>query len=476
MKSLHCSSTLFLAKKICKQCKETPKENMKAAKNDCENNKDYQDSSYLSKDFDRTRFNSSAEALGFLSTKPVGERDAVSSYAQNKAKHMKAGLNEELANVMEISNEELNESSLNDCTNCKDSERLIVLIKEKLEIPSPRDQIKILKLTPESWSIKKTIQEFGVTEYKVKCVRELKKERGILAEPNQKVGKALSGDVSEIVNNFYQHDEYSRCFPGMKDFVSVTKDRVKTKHHKCLLLLNVKELFLEFKKEYPTVKTGFSKLCELRPKWVKTVNHNGMHSICACQNQQNVKLLVSVIPGNFEYKDILSKVVCNVDLRKCMVHLCSDCPGKTNLNKFLTERFMNNESDLAENIFYKQWISTDCTTLVNHYSTVEEFIAKSVDDVYEVCPHQFIAKAQVNHLKMAKENLSENELIILLDIAENYSFVVQDAVQGFYCKNSQATLHPFSAYFRSSNGDLKHTSICVRSDCLKHDQTAVHCF
>ena len=234
----------------------------------------------------------------------------------------------------------------------------------------------------------------------------------------------------------------------------------------------LRNYFLNLKKNTQLLKLD----CELRPKWVKTVNHNGMHSVCACQNQQNVKLLVSVIPGNFEYKDILSKVVCNVDLRKCMVHLCSDCPDKTNLNMFLTERFMNNEFDLAENIFYKQWISTDRTTLVNHYSTVEEFIAKSVDDVYEVCPHQFIAMAQVNHLKMAKENLSENELIILLDIAENYSFVVQDAVQGFHCENSQATLHPFSAYFRSSNGDLKHTSICVRSDCLKHDQTAVHCF
>ena len=74
---------------------------------------------------------------------------------QNKAKRMKAGLNEKLANVMEISNEELNESSLNDGTNCRDLERLIVLIKEKLEISSPRDQIKILTLTSESWSIKK---------------------------------------------------------------------------------------------------------------------------------------------------------------------------------------------------------------------------------------------------------------------------------------------------------------------------------
>ena len=182
---------------LCKRCKETAKENMNAAKKDCENNKDDQDSSYLSKDFDRSRFNSSAEALGFSPIKPVGKRDAV-SYAQNKAKRMRTGLNEKLANVMEILNKKLNESSLNDCTNCKDLERLIVLIKEKLEISSPRDQIKILTLTPESWSIKKTAQEFGVTEYEVKCARELKKESGILAEPKKKVGKAFGRHVSEI--------------------------------------------------------------------------------------------------------------------------------------------------------------------------------------------------------------------------------------------------------------------------------------
>ena len=58
--------------KLCKRCKETAKENMKASKKDCENSKDDQDSSYLSKDFDRSRFNSSAEALGFSPIKSVG--------------------------------------------------------------------------------------------------------------------------------------------------------------------------------------------------------------------------------------------------------------------------------------------------------------------------------------------------------------------------------------------------------------------
>ena len=90
-------------------------------------------------------------------------------------------------------------------------------------------------------------------------------------------------------------------------------------------------------------------------------------------------------------------MVCNIDLRKCMLHLCSDCPGKTNLNKLLPEHFISNEFDLVE-----------LETLVSHYSTVEEFIAKIVDDVYEVCPHHFIAKAQANHLKMAKAYLKMN--------------------------------------------------------------------
>ena len=53
---------------------------------------------------------------------------------------------------------------------------------------------------------------------------------------------------------------------------------------------------------------------------------------------------------------------------------------------------------------------------------------------------------------------------------------MQDAVQVFHWENSPATLYPVVAYFRSSNGDLKHTSICVITDCLKHNQTAVHCF
>lgn len=35
---------------------------------------------------------------------------------------------------------------------------------------------------------------------------------------------------------------------------------------------------------------------------------------------------------------------------------------------------------------------------------------------------------------------------MILDFAENDSFIRQDAVQGYHWETSQATLHPFAGY------------------------------
>ena len=51
-------------------------------------------------------------------------------------------------------------------------------------------------------------------------------------------------------------------YPGKKEFVSVKIDGVKHHRQKRLLLINLKELHLEFKKT-TDIKIGFSKSCEL---------------------------------------------------------------------------------------------------------------------------------------------------------------------------------------------------------------------
>ena len=52
---------------------------------------------------------------------------------------------------------------------------------------------------------------------------------------------------------------------GKKECVTVNVNDKKEKLQKLLLLLNIRELYLEFKKLNPNVKIRFSKFCELGP-------------------------------------------------------------------------------------------------------------------------------------------------------------------------------------------------------------------
>ena len=55
-----------------------------------------------------------------------------------------------------------------------------------------------------------------------------------------------------------------------------------------------------------------------------------------------------------------------------------------------------------------------------------------------------------------------------LDFSENFSFVVQDAAQGFHWNCAQATIHPWVYYYKNDN-ELKHGSFTVISECNTND-------
>ena len=66
--------------------------------------------------------------------------------------------------------------------------------------------------------------------------------------------------------------------------------------------------------------------------------------------------------------------VCAIEDRNCMFHLCTECPDKTELSSTLMTIFDSNDFDFDSTISYKQWVSTDRTTIVTLESTVNEFI------------------------------------------------------------------------------------------------------
>jgi hypothetical protein len=97
--------------------------------------------------------------------------------------------------------------------------------------------------------------------------------------------------------------------------------------------------------------------------------------------------------------------------------------------------------------------------------------------LYELNPHNFVAAKQSEFLKDLKQQLELHELIIISDFSENYSFVVQEAVQGYHWANQQWTVHSFCIYYRKDDRNEPYfQSLVMIAESIKHDITAVHLF
>ena len=81
-----------------------------------------------------------------------------------------------------------------------------------------------------------------------------------MAKPKPKSGRALSKDNLDCVINLYSDDQYSRMCAGKKECLTVKADRQKEKFQRRLLLLNIPEVFLEFKKVNPLIDWFFTVL------------------------------------------------------------------------------------------------------------------------------------------------------------------------------------------------------------------------
>jgi hypothetical protein len=58
----------------------------------------------------------------------------------------------------------------------------------------------------------------------------------------------------------------------------------------------------------------------------------------------------------------------------------------------------------------------------------DRFIESLVSKVPELTHHHCTAKQQARYLKESTESLQSNEFIIVADLSENYSFILQDAI------------------------------------------------
>ena len=305
-----------------------------------------------------------------------------------------------------------------------------------------------------------------------------------MSSPDPKPGRTLDPATVALVKDFYQNEEVSRQMHGKKDFVSVKKYGKHIHVQKYLILTTLREAYVLFKERYPDQKIGFTKFCELRPKHCVLPGSSGTHTVCVCTIHQNAKLMMAQckIPEltNGElpiktYKDVTSNIICKTPTCKCYFANCVNCPGSDDLKARFEEAF---ELNSIENVSFKQWMQIDNKCVLETVTKpTEEFVDYLFQSLPKLLRHSFIATQQSSYLRHLKENLPQNQCIVLCDFAENYAFVLQDAAQGFHWNNAQATIHPFVIYYMDEESKkLAYLSLVIISDCMTHDTVAVHLF
>ena len=83
-------------------------------------------------------------------------------------------------------------------------------------------------------------------------------------------------------------------------------------------------------------------------------------------------------------------------------------------------------------------------TMIQLNTTIEEFVDEVCKQVKFLSEYHYTKTSQAMYLENCKSTLPEDNALILLDFAKNYSFIIQGVFQGCQWNNSQATLHPFA--------------------------------
>lgn len=103
------------------------------------------------------------------------------------------------------------------------------------------------------------------------------------------------------------------------------------------------------------------------------------------------------------------------------------------------------------------------------------FIENLSRNIWKLSIQKFVRQKQAAYIRNLKESLLRNEILIIGDFAENYTCIVQDSIQAAYFSATQVTLHPFVAYYNTTNA-LTSQCYCILSNSMDHNHVAVHSF
>lgn len=305
----------------------------------------------------------------------------------------------------------------------------------------------------------------------------------------EKTGFALPQTTIDIVRKWYMSDDNSRPSPIARDTIIVKQPNgQKTREPKRYMLTNRRDCYEEFKKMHPGL-LKFTKFASLRPTVCRWPGHSGILRSCTCQIHENFKLQLeglkfssmdqlkaeveenssaATIEDVFsDYKKLIAYLLCNPATNNCYLGFCSECPKEEKIENVL-------KYSVGMDIKYNVWDKNDIITKVESH---EDFVCNFKAYLPKFLAHEYLYTKQRDYVHELKNGLMDggSTAMLTVDFGENYSFVVQNATQGFHWNNRQATICPFVVHFKR-NFLTDYKTYFVISNDMTHDATSFHAF
>jgi len=314
-------------------------------------------------------------------------------------------------------------------------------------------------------------------------IHNIKNMKTVTTENMKKPGPKANDDDVSSVHSFLKS-------PGVSIAQGGNRGVNKKGEPVYYLQQSLKETHRLFLEQNPQNNMAYSTFTKLRPRNIKLFGATPKN-MAACERCANVDLLLLTLKQNIPEVadmpqlqnkfDVVNATLCakeDDDYHKteCIQRRC----GKCGCNQFGTD-ILSRVHDETRKIEWNIWCNLQSQgstkmALQKKEGTVRDAIESLMTALGPFGEHLFLAKWQHEAFKEAISNIQENEVVQVLDFAQNYLCLYQDEAQGAHWAHNQATVHPVVTYYRCKCGDSIREESIIISDDLKHDSSAVDCF
>lgn len=361
---------------------------------------------------------------------------------------------------------------------CKSCEALTYDIQKKfVNMDSKKERFQLATCLPRSLQISEIMTLLNVTSDMAKKISRLRNMEGAFSffEPKQR--QKISLATIQKVKQHYLSPWYSKTLPGQWDTVYADKDSKGNKERvaKQLMLVTLTELHSEFVQQNPDNPISLSEFAKHKPRQCRWVWNKGQHRNCTCIIHENFKLLLEATCSSkigSKTQQIIGDILCEDTQTNCWLGLCEFCPRNEEICALFSE------IDDDDEISFYQWVSTDRTDIVQLTESATDFCDRIRRYIPKIALHCYIHRTQHEFIENLKTKLvSEKSIIAHIDFGQNYTFLIQDAVQSYHWSPPQATIHPFVLqYYDIEMKVVDEVKYVVISDCLEHNAATFYCF